>query len=505
MAFFGKNLIANYLGRIWSSILSIALIPVYIKFIGIESYGLVGFFATLTSVMGLLDLGIGDTLIREIARRSVNKNQEKEQRDLVRTLELIYWGLALLAGLFIYLFSSFIANSWINSETIPSSRIVSSIQLMGISLAFQFPISLYQGGLMGLQRQILVNVINVILSTVRGGGSVLMLWLVAPSIEVFFRWQVFMSFMGSVLFFCSMWFSLPKSKQVARFDMQIIKDIWRYAAAISANALLGIIMSQLDKVILSKMLTLKMFGYYSIAATVSSAIWMIIIPFNVSIFPNLVQLYEKKDMIQLRRFFHTSSQWLSLILFPVCAIIIIFSEQILTLWMDDPLIASNSWLIVSLLVFGTMLNGIVSLPANSAPAFGWPLLITYTNLVQVFLIVPLIIFMVYWLKGVGAGIAWIIMNSTYVVFMVPFFFKRYFSEEKKEWYLNDIVLPGIVSFAICIISWIIYPNLGSHIFTFIWILTTGVISFIATGLSLSCVRVVLIKYISSFFNIKIFR
>lgn len=505
MSFLGRNLVANYIGRTWSSILAIALIPVYIKFMGIESYGLVGFFATLTSVIGLLDLGIGATMTRELARRSVDSDQENSQRDLVRTLELIYWGLALLAGLLIYLCSSFIANSWVNSENISSSNIVSAIQLMGISLAFQFPMSLYQGGLMGLQRQVLVNIINIILSTFRGGGVILVLWLVAPNIVVFFQWQVLTSIIGSVMFFGAMWFSLPKSKRAAKFKFQIINDIWKYAAAISANALLGIILSQLDKVILSKMLSLKMFGYYSIAATVSSAIWMIIIPFNSALFPSLVQLYEKKDMTQLRRLFHTSSQWLSLILFPVCAVIIVFSSQILSLWMNDPLIAKNSHLIVSLLVFGTMLNGIVSLPANCAPAFGWPLLVTYTNLLQVFLIVPLIVFMVYWYKGIGAGIAWIIMNSTYVIFMVPIFFKRYFTEEKSEWYLKDIVFPGIVAFSICIISWLIFPNLVSPFFIFIWIIITGLVSLVATGLSLRSVRILLYKYITSVFNIKILK
>lgn len=502
MSVLGKNLIVNYIGRSWSAILSIALIPVYIKFMGIESYGLVGFFATLSSVIGLLDLGIGDTLTRELAKRSIDVNKNNTQRDLVRTLELVYWGLAVLAGLFIFIFSSFIANSWINTESLLSSSVLTSIQLMGVSLAFQFPMSLYQGGLMGLQQQVLVNVINVILSTFRGGGAILVLWLVAPNVESFFKWQVFVSIIGSVVFFGAMWFSLPKSLNSAKFRTHIIRDVWRYAAAISANALLGIILSQLDKVILSKMLSLKMFGYYSIAATVSSSIWMIIIPFNASLFPNLVQLYEKKDMVQLRRIFHVSSQWLSLILFPVCAVIILFSSQILSIWMRDPLIVTNSHLIVSLLVFGTMLNGIVSLPANCAPAFGWPLLITYTNFIQAFLIVPLIVFMVYWLKGIGAGIAWIVMNSTYVIFMVPFFFKRYLSEEKSEWYLKDILIPAIVAFSICFLSWMLYPNLISPINVLLWIILTGLVTLIGTGFSLTYVRIFVFRYITSILNKK---
>jgi O-antigen/teichoic acid export membrane protein len=480
----GRNIVLNFMSRTWSSILAIALIPVYIKFMGIEAYGLVGVFATMTSVLGLLDLGIGATMTRELARRSVGGDRENSQRDLVRTLEIIYWGLALLAGFLIFFGSTFIANSWIITEKIPTSSIVSAVRLMGISFAFQFPMSLYQGGLMGLQRQLLVNTITIILSTFRGLGAILALWLVAPNIVVFFQWQVIISVVGSIIFFAAMWFSLPKSKRAAKFTLQIINDIWKYAAAISTNALLGIILSQLDKVILSKLLSLKMFGYYSIAATVSSVIWMIIVPYNTALFPSLVQLYEKNDMIQLRRLFHASSQWLSLILFPVSAIIVVFSSQILSLWMNDSEIVNNSYLIVSLLAFGTMLNGIVSLPANCAPAFGWPLLMTYTNLVQAFLVLPLIVYMVYLFQSIGAGIAWIIMNSTYVIFMVPVFFKRYFIEEKIEWYIKDILFPGVVAFSVCIVSWLILPNLDSPVFIFIWIVITGLVSLMATAFSL---------------------
>ena len=76
------DIIANYVGKFWTAILNILLIPVYIKFLGIESYGLIGFFASLTAVIGILDLGIGNTMNRELAKRSVNPESNKTKRDL---------------------------------------------------------------------------------------------------------------------------------------------------------------------------------------------------------------------------------------------------------------------------------------------------------------------------------------------------------------------------------------------------------------------------------------
>ena len=46
-----RNAVANLAGRIWSNLLSVAFVPLYLHFLGIEAYGLVGFAATLQGVL----------------------------------------------------------------------------------------------------------------------------------------------------------------------------------------------------------------------------------------------------------------------------------------------------------------------------------------------------------------------------------------------------------------------------------------------------------------------
>jgi len=86
MASLARNITANYLGRSWSALLGLLLIPLYLKYLGIEAYGLVGFFTSLTGMLGILDLGIGATMNRELARYSAKEGTVDKQRDLVRTL-----------------------------------------------------------------------------------------------------------------------------------------------------------------------------------------------------------------------------------------------------------------------------------------------------------------------------------------------------------------------------------------------------------------------------------
>jgi len=81
-----KNIIANITGKGWTAIISLAFIPFYIRFMGIEAYGLVGIYLLLLALFALLDLGLSTTLNKELAGLTVQEGKAQEMRDLVRTL-----------------------------------------------------------------------------------------------------------------------------------------------------------------------------------------------------------------------------------------------------------------------------------------------------------------------------------------------------------------------------------------------------------------------------------
>ena len=62
------NVTANFLGQGWRGLLGFAFVPVYIRYLGVEAYGLIAVFAVLQAWLGLLDLGLRPALSREMAR-----------------------------------------------------------------------------------------------------------------------------------------------------------------------------------------------------------------------------------------------------------------------------------------------------------------------------------------------------------------------------------------------------------------------------------------------------
>ena len=220
MSIIKQNIIANFGGKAWQALMSLAFVPLYIKFMGIESYGLVGIFASLLALFGILDMGLSTTLNREMARLSALPDKASEMRNLVRTLELPYWGVAVFIGIAVVCLSGPIANYWVKADKLTPATVKQALMIMGGVVAFRWPVSLYSGGLMGLQKQVLLNGINVFEATLRGLGAVLILWLISPTIQAFFIWQIFASMVHVLLSAFFLWHNLPKSSQHSRFQKE---------------------------------------------------------------------------------------------------------------------------------------------------------------------------------------------------------------------------------------------------------------------------------------------
>ena len=63
-----KNLIAGVASSLWSASLALAVVPLYLRYLGIEAYGLIALFITAQALLQLLDMGLAPTMNREVAK-----------------------------------------------------------------------------------------------------------------------------------------------------------------------------------------------------------------------------------------------------------------------------------------------------------------------------------------------------------------------------------------------------------------------------------------------------
>ncbi len=178
-------------------------------------------------------------------------------RDLLRTIEIIIVILGVIVAVGVWLLSTWLASGWLNSGNLPVEVVAQALELMGVVMGLRFIENIYSSSLLGLQRQVTQNIVTSIMATARGLGAVAILAWVSPTLEAFFLWQALISFLTVVWFAALIYQMLPAAPRVARFSVPSLVGIWRFAAGMIGITMLAILLTQVDKILLSKMLDLE--------------------------------------------------------------------------------------------------------------------------------------------------------------------------------------------------------------------------------------------------------
>ncbi len=436
-----KNILANLAGKTWSGLVWLVFLPIYLKFMRVEAYGLVGFYLALTAVLVVLDLGFGPTINRELARLSLQDGKRGEMRDVLRTLEFAYWTIALVTGAVLVAVSPLIADYWLKPETLAPEAVRKTMLLIVLTIAFQLPSALYTGGLSGLQHQVLLNVVSAAIMTLRALGAVLVLWLVSPTAQAFFEWQLLMGILQTAALSFCLWRKLPQPGHRARFDPQLLKGLWRFSSGAWGIGLFGTLLVQMDKIILSAVLSLAAFGYYSVAAMVSSSLYYLIAPITWSVFPRFAQLGGLQAGDELARTYHKSCQLAAVATLPAAVLVVLFPSEILGLWTRDAQVAQEGRIVLSLLMAGTALHALVQLPYYLQIASGLVKLGFYTNLVSAVIALPCMYFFASRYGAPGAAAVWLLLNLSHFIIVVPLMHRFLPKVETWRWYVVDTMLP----------------------------------------------------------------
>ena len=483
------NVAASFAGSVWVALLSIVFVPYYLRYIGVESYGLIGIFTSIQAFIVLFDFGLSPTLNRELARLSAVEGNAQEMHNLKRTLEIPNWICAVFIALLLSALAPLVARFWIQPKDLSVETVMQALIIMSFNIAVLFSVNFYTGGLMGLQKQLILSFINIFCGTLRSVGALLVLAFVSTTIQAFLLWQGSVALLQAVLMAFTLKYSLPNSSVKGHFQKDLFRKIWRFAAGMTGMSVVVLVLTQTDKVILSRMLNLETFGYYTLALTISSmAIGMIVSSINHVVFPQFSQLVSLGDETKLREFYHRSCQIMSVFLFPVVMILALFSYEILIIWVRNEQIAINTYILLSLVAVGNGLNSLIWLPYSLQLAHGWTKLAFYSNIVTIVFLVPLMVVGVYKYGAIGGAVVWVILNGSYFFTLIQLMHRRLLKGEKLRWYFEDVALPFVVAAAVAVSGRFLFPKGMTRFESIIGLILISALTFITTVLSTKTTR-----------------
>lgn len=440
-----KNIIANYASQLYSAGIGILILPLYIKYMGAEAYGLVGFFTMLQAWFALLDVGLTPTIARETARYHGGSMSALHYRQLFRALSAIFVGIAVIGGSVLWLLAYPIAHKWLQVETLSMNAVVLAVQIMAISVALRWLGGLYRGVITGSERLVWLSAFNAIIATLRFPAVFISMWQYGFTPTVFF-WHQFGVAIAEVL---GLWLMSNRLKpiitkgKIIGWSIQPVKPVLKFALTIAFTSSVWVLVTQTDKLILSGILSLAEYGLFTLAVLVASGIMILSAPVSTVIMPRMARLYAEgkhEDMIQVYR---NATQLVSVVAGSASLTIAFFAEPLLYVWTGDKEIASDTAPILTLYALGNGVLAVSAFPYYLQYALGNLRYHLIGNLLTILLLLPAIIFSAMMYGGIGAGWSWLSVNVLLLLVWVTYVHHRLIPELRVRWLIRDVLCAAV--------------------------------------------------------------
>lgn len=419
--FFRYNLFFNFSGTFFSALAPILATPLYVASFGISGYGLVGFVVLLQTILVLIEAGVSQTLTKEFISLRLDGDRIQASKFFT-AFEAIYWALSLIIFLVIFFSSELIAGNWLNVDERVNSDPVSVIKVSALILATTLPGALYRAALLALESHFLVTGLNTFSIVLRHSVGV----FVAMHYQSAFHLVTWFCIAAIFDVALKRYFSrknYPRVQADLKNTFHRIKPIIKSSGALIIGTLIGSVAVHLDKIIVSMLLSVTEFGYFSIASSLSMGFLQLIYPISNASFPLVVaNRFDRFALIKI----NFAILKLIMPLFILTSVVLFsFGENIFSLWLNDPTISEIIFDLFMLLFFGTFLNAVYSIGLNNMLAVGDASAIIRVNLLA-FLTTALFLPFFITLFGLsGSPLGWIVFNAVALVVACVWYIRKY--------------------------------------------------------------------------------
>ena len=405
---FARQLVVNAAGTWWPAAVQFLVVPLYVSLLGVESYGLVALYTTLLTVAKVFDLGIGYTINRELARAPSHRwamPGAQNPATLISTLEVAYWGIGLMLTASLW-FGAAIASGWIHSAALNAVDVTRIIRLMALAFAVTWPVAFYQNALLGLGLTTRANLAAVAASTLAAACSSLALVYITRDLSLFFLCQIGVGVVHLAVLRTMLYASRRKAVvRTTMFDIDVLRSLWRTTAGTGTLVVIGILLSQIDRVIVSRLLTLESFGYYMLGATIASGIAVVSAPIFNATYPRLSRaagISAAAVDAEYDRAFRTSAG----LVVPIGLTASLMPTDMLRLWTGDAAIATAAGPTTTALVLGAMAIALSLTPTALQLARRDTRALSRIGAVFVLLMAITVATLGAWFGALGAAAAW---------------------------------------------------------------------------------------------------
>lgn len=403
-----QNVATNYLSVVWLGGIALALIPWYAKLLGPQQWGLVAVCISLQGIMALLDAGLTQVMPRDIARAFAHSKE-----DGARTFHVFsraYLVLGAIGCVLGQVAAPWIAVNWLRATPEIMADATWALRIVLLQFLFQFSNNAHIGYWNGTQAQATANFRQCLFVSAKHVGALTLINFWQESVLAYL---LSFAIFSALEYFSNRGYLMRKIGQKGCSSVGLLELIAlaRDSGVMAASVFVGMLISQMDRIVLSGYVSVAEFGRYVIVANLGLAFMQLQHPLVRAFLPKLVTAASGSMSNTIQQ------MGVSLVVLCVlpCMVVAVLAPQVLSLWIGDPTIVQEGTVPLRLILVAVAFNGLYQIVYQRMLVYGLAGSILKINIIILVFVFPLSIFCVTKYGINGGGMIWVTVSVLQII------------------------------------------------------------------------------------------
>lgn len=397
-----KNSLLNVAGTFIPLLLAVFVIPVLIKSIGADRFGILTLVWVLVGYFGLFDMGLGWAVTKLVAEK-IGAHQDDEIPSMVWTAQLLMVVLGTMGGLLLAILSPWFVRDVLLIPEILEIEVLRSFFIVALSIPFVVCTAGWRGMLMAYQRFGYVNAIRTTFGAFTFLGPLIVLPFYKGLVPI-----VIVLVVGRVIVFFAYVFLCFKVNPILLSRIQVkfvlVKRLLTFGSWMTVSNVLRPLMVYMDRFFIGAMVSTVAVAYYTTPYEIVTKLTLIPSALSAVLFPAFSTMIAN-DRTRVGELFGQGVKYIFLAIFPLVLVAVTLANEILTLWLDKEF-ADNSTLVLQILSIGILINSIAHLPSALIQGAGRPDITAKLNIIELPFYLLILWFLLEKFGILGAAVAW---------------------------------------------------------------------------------------------------
>lgn len=392
----------NILGQVLPMLVGMLSIPVIIRHIGTERFGIVTIAWMLIGYCSLFDMGLGRALTQVVAEK-LGKNESHDIPALFWTSLALMLSLSLVGACAMAGMASTLVHGVLKIPVELQRETVASLYILAFSIPCVVLTSAFIGFLSAYNRFDIINAIRIPMGIFGYAAPLIVLPFSHNLIAIMFALAVGRVITCLAHFRASLAISSELGEKIV-IRKDLLKPLFRFGGWLTVSNIIGPFMVYFDRFLIGSLVSVAAVAYYTTPYEVITKLWIIPGALLSVLFPAFAAHYGR-DRCYAAGLLDRAVKYLLLILFPIVFVVVVWARDGLALWLGDSF-AGHGYQALRWLAMGVFMNSIAQVPFAFIQGGGKPDITTKLHLGELLVYAPLLWYLVK-LHGInGAAMAW---------------------------------------------------------------------------------------------------